>query len=822
MASLLLLQAVWGDIDEKRVINNQNDDVEEPDVVHNVIVVSGGVARLPCEINRNNPDDRTKLVLWFQNNSLTPFYTFNAMNQQKRPTHWKDPEEALAARSIYSPSKPRSFLNINNSQLKDAGMYKCRVDYHLEQTSFQLVNLNVIVPPQKPTIYYRSLPAIDGRIRVEANNSALLVCESKGGVPLPSLIWWQDNKLIDQSFQMLKNRVVNKLELGQVSRIHLHSVFFCRATNNNISDAVVSSVTLDIAFPPLSVRLLKTEHPLVEGQARTLECEVTGARPSPKITWWKGATQLREEDSRVSPDGDTTISSTQITAKISDSGLPLTCRAETPGLKPTMEDVWMLPVKYSPKTVIRLGGSLNSSNIREFDDVYFECRVRANPPYKRIEWKHNGLILRQDTTLGIIISGNSLAIQGIGRSYIGNYSCSATNDIGQGISKPVKLDIKYAPACAEDQRLVYEAAKQQSVKVSCLMDANPPNQVVFKWKFNTTANTVDIPESDIKSLNDTSIATYTPRTELDFGTLVCYGFNSIGMGSPCIYHLLPTGPPDPPHHCTTSNVTYSTVKVFCEGKYEKPWPDFLLEVRVAATGRSILTIQNSSLEFEVSGLLPGSTYTIAVRAKNKFGTSEPFYFPLLTQLEPIKQIAETKLKDSARETHTLVPVLLGAFATVTLLVAVTTLVGFTIRRRAMDRKPPGSGDSLLPDSSGPDPLSQTGQYSPSGQDVSPSSPYTSYREVSTISCDVFGQNYGDIATLEQIQKNTLRKQKKCDKQGQEFQMGAHSSFSPYQRSGPPGQYQWGPDQLSPEEGSSFLPPEQNPTSSKTSDYSSEG
>ena len=34
-------------------------------------------------------------------------------------------------------------------------MYKCRVDYHLEQTSFQLVNLNVIVPPQKPTIYYR-------------------------------------------------------------------------------------------------------------------------------------------------------------------------------------------------------------------------------------------------------------------------------------------------------------------------------------------------------------------------------------------------------------------------------------------------------------------------------------------------------------------------------------------------------------------------------------------------------------------------------------------------------------------------------------------
>ena len=28
------------------------------------------------------------------------------------------------------------------------------------------------------------------------------------------------------------------------------------------------------------------------------------------------------------------------------------------------------------------------------------------------------------------------------------------------------------------------------------------------------------------------------------------------------------------------------------------------------------------MEFEVTGLLPGSTYTIAVRAKNKFGTSK--------------------------------------------------------------------------------------------------------------------------------------------------------------------------------------------------------
>ena len=34
-------------------------------------------------------------------------------------------------------------------------------------------------------------------------------------------------------------------------------------------------------------------------------------------------------------------------------------------------------------------------------------------------------------------------------------------------------------------------------QVSCLMDSNPASGLTFKWKFNTTANTVDIPVSPI-------------------------------------------------------------------------------------------------------------------------------------------------------------------------------------------------------------------------------------------------------------------------------------------------------------------------------------
>ena len=59
----------------------------------------------------------------------------------------------------------------------------------------------------------------------------------------------------------------------------------------------------------------------------------------------------------------------------------------------------------------------------------------------------------------------------------------------------------------------------------------------------------------------TSKISYTPRTELDFGTLFCWGSSSIGKGTPCVFSILPRGPPDPPSRCLSSNVTYSSFKV---------------------------------------------------------------------------------------------------------------------------------------------------------------------------------------------------------------------------------------------------------------------
>jgi len=46
-----------------------------------------------------------------------------------------------------------------------------------------------------------------------------------------------------------------------------------------------------------------------------------------------------------------------------------------------------------PEVTLTLGSTLNPDDIKENDDVYFECNVKANPSTVRISWSHDVSIL---------------------------------------------------------------------------------------------------------------------------------------------------------------------------------------------------------------------------------------------------------------------------------------------------------------------------------------------------------------------------------------------------------------------------------------------
>ncbi len=49
----------------------------------------------------------------------------------------------------------------------------------------------------------------------------------------------------------------------------------------------------------------------------------------------------------------------------------------------------MLLFPDPPQVTLSLGSTLNPDDIKEGDDVYFECHIKANPKEHRITWSHD-------------------------------------------------------------------------------------------------------------------------------------------------------------------------------------------------------------------------------------------------------------------------------------------------------------------------------------------------------------------------------------------------------------------------------------------------
>ena len=69
---------------------------------------------------------------------------------------------------------------------------------------------------------------------------------------------------------------------------------------------------------------------------------------------------------------------------------------------------------------------------------------------------------------------------------------------------------------------------------------------VFRsWQFNTTSEINDLPPDNVIVDGSISVATYVPLSEMDYGTLMCWGKNELGRQvTPCVFHVIPAGEGD--------------------------------------------------------------------------------------------------------------------------------------------------------------------------------------------------------------------------------------------------------------------------------------
>jgi hypothetical protein len=95
---------------------------------------------------------------------------------------------------------------------------------------------------------------------------------------------------------------------------------------------------------------------------------------------------------------------------------------------------------------------------------------------------------------------------------------------------------------------VYGVARHENAHVVCEVEAYPPPDS-FKWSFNNTAETIDVPQARYRtattnggSTTSQSMLTYTPMTEMDYGTVMCWASNTAGQQKePCVFHIIAAG-----------------------------------------------------------------------------------------------------------------------------------------------------------------------------------------------------------------------------------------------------------------------------------------
>nr|XP_016944652.1 neural cell adhesion molecule 1 [Drosophila suzukii] len=634
-----------------------------------VEAVEGKSVSLPCPITE--PLDNVYMVLWFRDNAGIPLYSFDVRDKESlnQPRHWSAPEVFGSRAKFHFDSQPAT-LEIKDVKRHDQGIYRCRVDFRTSQTQSFRFNLSVIILPEQPIIMDRWGRQLNGSQLgpKQEGDDIVITCRVVGGRPQPQVRWLVNGLLVDNQNEHNSGDVIeNRLLWPSVQRNDLNSVFTCQALNTQLDKPKEKSFILDMHLKPLVVRILEPPSSMIADRRYEVSCESSGSRPNAIITWYKGKRQLRRTKDDISK--NSTRSELSFVPTTDDDGKSITCRAENPNVNGLyLETMWKLNVVYPPLVTLRLGSTLTPDDIKEGDDVYFECHVQSNPQWRKLLWLHNGIHLEHNTSARVIRSNQSLVLQKITKHYAGNYACSAINDEGETVSNQLPLRVKYTPICKHSDRVILiGASKDETVEVVCEIQADPPPRT-FRWKFNNSGETLDVGSERFSVNGSRSILKYTPVTDQDYGTLSCWASNEVGTQQhPCLFQVVLAALPNAVSNCTVFNRTELSVDIQCVPGYDGGLPQiFVLEMFSTRTGITRFNLSNAeealfsleNLDTLTSMMVQeNNSLRLRIYSYNQKGRSSAYLLPDFI-------IGSTAYKTDDDVTLTLSPVIVGSVLTI--------------------------------------------------------------------------------------------------------------------------------------------------------------
>ncbi|XP_071078623.1 synaptogenesis protein syg-2-like isoform X2 [Haliotis cracherodii] len=288
-------------------------------------------------------------------------------------------------------------------------------------------------------------------------------------------------------------------------------------------------------------------------------------------------------------------------------------------------------VQYRASLSMFTANSISGSvTVNESNQVNFRCQLDSAGNPRSVIRLLNGTkeLTRADNSLTA-----EYRLESADCRQRGNYSCTATNNIGAPVSQRVELLVNCSPRVAESvpTQLKYATGLGGNVNVSVSVLAYP--LPTFTWS-RTTSTSQDLTgsSSPVSDISVTARLHLTNLQQQDFGDYSLTVDNGVRGSVAYTVRIVTEGPPDVPtqfrvlDNATTSSVWLSWLPGFNGGHPQT----FLIECRQFAT--RTWTVYNSHedtgemLIVEVTGLKQGDIYIFRLHAKNDYEDSNRYVF----------------------------------------------------------------------------------------------------------------------------------------------------------------------------------------------------
>lgn len=401
----------------------------------------GETIYLPCDVDTEKCGDLHS-IKWYRGSSR--IFVFSEMAGIAR----SEGDYTERASLHYKQNDTESRLEVKQLQVADEAVYKCEITYIEVREGcsvVQFINLTALIKPEYVRITKDDSTELQNASTIgpfTEGEELTLACESGGGKPIPSVIWWNGTHKMtgEYSTENGANSVGtgrNKVELT-LGRGDLQAKYECRAMNDALDAPMVAWINVDVHVRPLSLELSGVAHHVVQGTNVLLECAVLGARPPANVTWYNGTEIIHENilgtTVNEQPDGTyETRSLLAFTATRYENGEKLSCEGTNPVMqqkdeKP-MRDTLTLEVLYPPIVTV----SPENVTVNESTDVLLFCSYEANPnSLESVSWLRDGekVVLSPDHFEGGTIDQPTLLIKNSTRNDQGVYTCVLENKVG--------------------------------------------------------------------------------------------------------------------------------------------------------------------------------------------------------------------------------------------------------------------------------------------------------------------------------------------------------------------------------------------------------